>query len=469
MSGRIIFYGPKEKWHTLWALVGSILVTFLLVFLFGQSLKIFLEGRQLLSDVMLGNYYFGFLLFSLTLAASIFAYWRHCRKGSLLSDGKPQIILALSFEEGCQWMATQFYRNFCRTVNKRGFGKNVSVALVSPSSRVIRRNEADQILEDSEASIVVCGHVHRPEKGRRKITEFESLTFFFSSEGENPLGQALRAFPFLPEEGENLMGRSIPVEDFSFINQFLMGLSLTLRGDSTEARLVWSDLLLDAKKHRNNILSLGNLSQKAERWWVRNEMCQVGSIYETFVKPNLANGRGHLEAKEALVILENGRKFFSVSPVYFLYKAMFEFHLGEYRSSRRTIGKGHKKFPEWSICFEAFSAFLSLWRKFYSRAFRHYQSMRKYPLIPEYRFFALGFLGSVIRTNLHRKDLFFGLAFLRDHFNVTEGAAMEYGLFIKSCGSDPEIKCLLDYSDGRLKKHHKKEKKRFSLKEDIAA
>jgi hypothetical protein len=417
----------------------------------------------------LGNYYFGLLFFSLILAASIFTFWRYCRKGNLLSDGKPQIIFALSFEEGCQWMTTQFYRKFCRTVNERGFGKNVSVALVSPSSRVIRQNEADQILESSEASIVVFGHVHRPEKGRRKITEFESLTVLFSRGGESTLDQALRAFPSLPEEGENLMGGSIPVEDFSFINQFLMGLCLTLRGDSTEARLVWSDLLLDTKKQRNNILSLRNFSQKAEKWWVRNEIFHVGSIYETSVKPNLANGSSYLEAKEALGILEDGREFFSVSPVYFLYKAMFEFHIGEYRSSRRTIGKGHKKFPEWSICFEAFSAFLSLWRKFYSRALRNYQSMRKYPLIPEYRFFALGFLGSVIRTNLHRKDLFFGLAFLRDHFNVTEGAAMEYDLFIKSCGSDPEIKCLLDYSDGRLKKYHKKEKKRSSLKEDMAA
>ncbi len=474
MSRRVeSFYVPEERWHTRWALVATLIVSLLLVFLFGRSLKDSLEDSleeyQLLSKGMSESYYLGLTFFALMVGATVFICWKRCRKNSLLSGGQPQIVFALSFDEGCQWLVNQFYKNFCRNVNERGLGKIISAALTSSCSRVIHRDEADQMLQDGKAAIIVYGHLHYQKKGQKKASVFQSIAFSFREERNSVFGQILQAFPCLPEERANLMERSVLVEDFSFISQFLIGLSLTLEGNSQEARLVWSDLRIDISKQRGWQSSLRDFYQKTQKWWVRNEMFHVGSLYETYIKGNVANGLYHSEAKKALVILENGRELFSVSPVYFLYKAIFQFHLGEYRSSRRTIEKGLKKFPEWGICFESFFAFLALWRRFYAKAFRHYQSIRKHPLIPEYHFFALGFLGSVIRANLHRKDLFFGLAFLRDHCNVTEDAAMEYSLFKKSCVSDTEIKCLLDYSDSRLENYHKKEKKRLASPENVAA
>lgn len=384
----------------------------------------------------------------------IFVFWLRKQKTPRMPKGRPNILFAINADETSENEVKRVYDGFRKELKRRDLEKLIHHEILPKNREVHTHEQASLLLSESNATVVVFGEYQRGNRNSKPSEQFQTLSFHWKgntplNEREQALIAAMEEFPFRIDESETIAHIPKARQGFANLTLFFVALSLTSIGNSIDARPLWADLL----KREKAIKSNGKYYRVYRSWWARNEFIFAQYYYRKHLENNLTNTEYDALAEEMASALSAASAILKNYPGYYMLKAISEFHLGNAKMADKTAREGLKRFkadPNLFVSFSLSLGFLALWRGLYDRALKYYRSTQGHSYSTDDAARIVQFIKTVYRNNNTKPELFLGVAFVCDNFNLSQAPISEYEFFLDQTAGISGIDKLASFGAERL-------------------
>tara|TARA_B110001469_G_C9638383_1_gene320488 strand:+ start:112 stop:1545 length:1434 start_codon:yes stop_codon:yes gene_type:complete len=392
----------------------------------------------------------------LTCLAVVSCIWKKQRSLPKIPKGKPTIVFCINSEDDASKEVKRIYEGFKKEVKHRNLDTIIHAAILPKNKEISNHDEAIKYLEHSDATVVVFGEYRSGNRDSKHLQHFHSLSFTCRGKAElstqeHQLVAGLEQFPFTIDSSETLDHIPKARTGLANLTLFFVAISLTATGRIEEARKLWIDLIKREKTFKIG----GKRYPLYRKWWARNEYAYAQSLYAKYIQNHLTSAKSKTDGDEILNILANIKREVNYHPDYHMLKSICEFHTGDFKAATATTTDALKRFKHTDnlrVAFNLSLGFLWIWRRLYKRALKHYRNTIGQPCEPQSAQQIIAFVQTTLKYNSDRIDLFFILAFVRDHFDPAASPLSDYEFFLDNSAGLQNIEPLLNFSDSRLER-----------------
>lgn len=386
-------------------------------------------------------------------------YWRALPKFQSHEIG---ILFAPHYDSECADLVQLIFRHFIYELEDRLPENNIRPVFLPQNHKVKNDKEAINLLEKTEARLVVFGTFEKGNIKGEKISGFKKVSFFVRHRGlkkgeETPVMEdiktALGSRDFIIRESDNFIGKDIVVNNLTEVALFFIALGLTLDSCIDTAIEILEELLLSIEKkykkpysnqQKSFIKSINNCYSVALN--TKYMEFSRSTIMENVTDHNYDN-----EFRKGENLL---KKLFTINPdksEYPLRQAIYDFHFGNIDQAFKNISKA-KKMVNGEDASPYFSfAFLCLWKGQYKRAISEYKKAFNAKRQSIYVYTdVLYFIQCFQKKHPSKPEFIFALGFMNyNFFDHTQGI-QDYKTFTYQAETIPQLSPLVDYAKEQL-------------------
>jgi hypothetical protein len=366
----------------------------------------------------------------------------------------PEKILVLFAPESqpeCEETIFSLYNQFEKDLQGRNLTGVVIRSLVPRSYTIRNHTDADRLLQETGARLVIWGNVERGKLKDKPVEGFKTISFTVRSRElrqqevlpfAKALGSAMALRAYAYSDSDSFIEKGVVVENLSEVARFFIGAALTLDGKVDDSLPILESLAREVEIKRRQKLRQpqSELFYTCIVEFLKGALIQrFNAIYENSLIDKITLRAADEPAKRCEAVLNTLANLPGDPKEFSLLRAILRFHFGDLKEARRAVNDGKQFLPKTDPAPYLSLGFLRLWEGSYQYALREYMRAKRY-MTADTRIIinVIRFFHGVMDANPERQQLRFGLAFVNDWFFDREVAKKEYQLFIEQTESSIE-------------------------------
>lgn len=412
---------------------------------------------------------FPFLFFSSTfviillpnlIAFLIWLYWRSMPRFQCHENA---ILFAPHYDPECGSLVQSIFQRFVFELGNRVPENCITPKFLLPHQKVHNSEEANRLLNETGARLVVYGLFDQGESAGGKISGFKSVSFtvkhrnlmnWEQSAVIEDLVNALAFRAFTINSANSFIEKDIVVNNLTEVALFFVALALTLESKLDIALGILKDLHSNIKssiKLKRNSPYLKRFFRSILRCYSVALNAKFMNFFNSKLLDNITDRNYDMIFLQGEKILKDLFEIDSRKDLYFLRQAIFDLHFDRIHEAFENIGKAKKLAPqnEPSPLFSL--AFLCLYKGQYKRAISEYKKILN---ITNHSSEVLGHVLYFIQTFYERyparPEFLFALGFMNQNFFDIDQAGLDYSRFLSLANGNICYNPLIDYARKQL-------------------
>lgn len=390
----------------------------------------------------------------------VWMYWRRVPK---IPRTKVGIIFAPHSDPDCTNLIYKLYDQFKLDLKKRNFDSILTHRLLPQNKIVKRHDQAKQLLDSTEARLIVHGYVNQGKINDENVEGFKTISFtlrhrtLWEIEKKPVLGAlagALAYRTFTAREKNSFFEKNIVIENISEVACFFISIGLTLEGKLEESLKILYQLLEDIKpKIKNPILKpriqqfynsiISNLTV--------NLHASYKHVYLNYLIENITLTTHNKYADECMLFLNKLVEINRKTSDYYLQKSIILFHFGKIDDALECVKKAKRFAPENSPGPHFSFAFLYLWKGEFKKSLREYKrAERCMGFNIEFILDIILFLQNLYKNKPEKIQILYALSFVNEKFYDSVRALEDYKKFLELSEDKSEFNELRIFARKRI-------------------
>jgi hypothetical protein len=303
--------------------------------------------------------YYGFAIWATGIWALLnvvlVIIWFFWRQPPHVSPGTIAVFFAPESAPECEETIHQLYDQFKRDLQKRGLAALISHSLIPAGYQIRDGQEADRLLRETGARLVIYGHVERGKIRENMVEGFKTVSFTVSHQQlrqediiplAEALGSAMASRSYVFHESNSFIEKDIVIKNLSDVARFFIAAGLTVDGKVNDSLPILEELFteLELSRRQNPRQPQKELFYNWVVQFLKGALIQqFNLIYDNYLVDNITVRSADDDAKrcqalvDRLITLPGGAKEFA------LINAILKFHNGDVPAAKREVNNAKQQ------------------------------------------------------------------------------------------------------------------------------